>query len=444
MTPSDAEKAALKYQITDFPDELLLKIFQLATESTTYWKFDPAVPNKDAYSLCLVCRTFLGPATQVLYTNVVIQEKDDIYTPMWQSFFDSDAALKDCRKLTVKCTFLGAGFKQKRQNEPFPPRGPDHFKSMLQKLPKLICVDDFGKSVYWQFNSPWRPDGPPPIESFGRDIHVSYQNISMMIFQNLRLDAFHWMMHSLPCLKRLLVRGTMNCDSRRPVWDKKFPDKPATTTLEELHIGRLGCHVGWLLSRSKSLTQFSVGTIHSIADHCGMPPEYYLQDIFRALRKQRKSLEYLGLPRIYHDERLFKEQGLDMAEFTALRTLYMRGHNLTKAIRDSGYNVIAPNLRSFIVERDYYAGNYDDSSRQDLLKFMEVTVSHALRTREMIDVDGAAVLQRFNENIARDSSEVDRDTLTGVFRDALQVFGVSFECVLGDMQPRLSSCEGVV
>ena len=197
-------------RFTRIPAEILLKIFEYVVQPRPFWRATIQT-SQDAYNLCLVCKHFLGPATETLYTSVVVRKGDDVYSEMWQRFFDHASAATHCRKLAIQCGFPKGEHKPDRPKQA-PKTGTDHYRPILENLPKLECLHDFGPKRH----NPWWPSFSHhhlPQPAMHQANQGKFKNITTIIFEQLQENAFVWAMKALPCLRRLQVIGEAHFSS---------------------------------------------------------------------------------------------------------------------------------------------------------------------------------------------------------------------------------------
>ena len=230
MVTGLGKQAPMTSTLSDLPNEVLLKIFRYVAQDAggEIWSYLPSEPNKAAHNLCLIAKRFHKIAREMMFNNVVIQQGDDVYSQMWQHFFNSDELATKCRKLTLNCDFMDDVDAPFNYDRAYP------LRYIASKLPRLECIDVHTNVDAWNgtrlgnfFDLSWTLD--PKQDRF---VHIT-----TLIYHELDDEDLEIMVNVFPSLKRLLIRNWM--DMRRTSF---LEDHAGTGPLEELHIGTLVGH----------------------------------------------------------------------------------------------------------------------------------------------------------------------------------------------------------
>ena len=409
--------------IDQLPDEILLRMFKSAAGTEPFWTYEISKPSKEAYNLCLVSRRLSAPAHEVLYTNVVIQENDDLYSPIWTKFFNSPLAASKCKKLTLSCKFLDENGNLAIPSNETPGRDTEPFDYAIANLYNLVCLED---STQWLGPidtgrlsiRKWFP------ERFLRSSNAHYSSLTVLMTDHLRFEEFTFAANAFPSLRHLLIRGVLTVEDALCL-----ESGSAFKDLVELHAAAVigneeGLHR--FFGCPTALGILSIGMILPAKPSATLPwPADDLASLLQALQRQQ-SLKYLVLPETRVWNLSQHAHPLDMSNFPHLHTLYMHPEdNMVEMIGSTGFNFVAPILSRLIFGVWIDNGRRVMPSESKLTDFMNATVHLLEASRASMMQNAESVLSDLKADLLAQNASY--DVLKGSFRTVLAAYGINLE-----------------
>jgi hypothetical protein len=364
-----------------FPTELLLKIFQYAVHRP-FWQYETAKPNRDAWSIARVCKSFHKPAIELMYTDVVIPNNSIYHPARWDTFLNHSLAVDRCEKPTIECSQRPPLSDFDLLDRLELAKAP--IDQILPRFKKLRCLED-STPAYFNYNNQVSIR-EQQLQRLPQTNSMMYANITTFIYDRLFEAQFKPMVTTIPTLKRLLVRGPMTiCKA------ECLQDKSSLGILQEFHVARLeGNEVGiWrLLAWPRALTHLSFGCIAPFEDP--MANWYEVCDVrplMSALKHHQTSLKYLSLSR-HQDICWWDSPGLSVASFSMLEVIHVHKDHILDFVADNKFCLISPKLDkiilSVLVQED---GSHAPVEVEIAGKFMLTIIEHveALKTTEATD-----------------------------------------------------------